>query len=390
MTSFSRRSGLELKKNALSLALDAQRAAGRELLSLVEGNPTLVGLSLDNAQLSALLASADSARYQPDPFGEPGARATIAAALSSAEAPITPAQVMLTASTSEAYGYLFKLLCDPGDRVLVPTPSYPLFDVLARYEGVELVPYPSRYDGEWHLDQHALAQAAQGAKAVLVVHPNNPTGHYLKRAELAELAALGLPIISDEVFAEYALRAATPERVASALEAAEHTLVFRLGGLSKQAALPQLKLAWTVIAGPPEARDEAIARLEHLADSFLSPATPVQRALPALLATAGGTQQRIRARCAENLRVLRGLLASGAASVLGVEGGWYAIVRLPAVLDDEQWALALLEQDGVLVQPGYFYDLGPGAHVVVSLITPEAYFAEGIRRLAARLASTIA
>jgi alanine-synthesizing transaminase len=382
MTSFSRRSGFGDIENALTLALARLRAAGVEVLSLAESNPTVVGLAPDEAELLRCLAPAGAARYEPEPFGHPVARAAVARDLAARGFAVTAEQVLCTASTSEAYGHLFKLLCDPGDRVLVPAPSYPLFDTLAQLEGIELVPYRLAYDGAWHLDASELRR---DARAVIAVHPNNPTGHYLKRAELAVLAELGLPIVSDEVFADYAL-GEDAERAQSALEAAQRVLVFRLGGLSKALALPQLKLAWTAVAGPAPQRDEALRRLAHIADAYLSPATPVQLALPDLLALAPRVQERIIARCAANLGTLRRTLGTdSAASVLAVEGGWYAIVRLPEVLDEDGWVLALLERDRVLVQPGYYYELGRGAFVVLSLIPRERDFAEGVARLARRV-----
>jgi alanine-synthesizing transaminase len=377
LSPFSTRSRFSEHENALTQALSRARAAGTRILSVAESNPTAVGLSPD---VASFLAPEGVSHYEPEPFGHLTARRAIAADLHARGFAIAPEQVMCTASTSEAYGFLFKLLCDPGDRVLVPAPSYPLFDTLAQLEGVTLVPYRLAYDGAWHLDASELAQ---DAKAVIVVHPNNPTGHFLKRAELAQLAALGIPIVSDEVFADYALHD-DAQRATSALEAADRTLVFRLGGLSKAVALPQLKLAWTAIAGP--GASEAVRRLQHIADAYLSPATPVQLALPQLLALAPAVQAAIRARCAANLATLaRALGKDSAATLLQVEGGWYAIVRLPAVMDEDAWVLTLLEQDGLFVQPGYYYELGRGAFAVLSLITPEADFARGAALLAARV-----
>jgi aspartate/methionine/tyrosine aminotransferase len=385
MVAFSRRSSFGAVPNALTCAVERAKAETKPLLSLVESNPTEVGLSLSESELLPLLSAPGSARYAPEPFGLYEARVAACSELANHGHPIAPEHVMLTASTSETYSYLFRLLCDPGDAVLVPAPSYPLFDTLAQLENVQLVPYRLRYDGEWHLDASELHHPrAQRAKAIIVVHPNNPTGHFLKRDELARLCSLGLPILSDEVFASYGF-GADAARVSSALEAADRTLVFRLGGLSKAAALPQLKLAWTAIAGPAPERDEALARLEHIADTYLSPGTPVQRALPALLAQGSRVAERIRSRCRDNLACLQRALAGGAAHALNVEGGWYAIVRLPAVLDDDGWALTLLEEDGVLVQPGYFYDLSDAVYVVLSLITEPAVFAQGVARLARRV-----
>ncbi len=387
MDPFSRRTRFEVNENALTQALKRARehAQQRPLLDLSISNVTEVGLSLDAPSLYAALGDEGIASYAPEPFGWLGARAALSARQQARGFHVPPEQIMLTASTSEAYGYLFKLLCDPGDCVLVPAPSYPLFDVLAGLEGVQLVPYPLSYDGEWHLDRSLLSIARDSkAKAIVTVHPNNPTGSFLKRAELAILSESGLPILSDEVFADYAF-ADDGQRAVSALELSD-SLVFCMGGLSKALGLPQMKLAWTLLSGPYAQVAEACARLEHIADSYLSPSAPVQRALPRLLAHAPVVQSRIRERCLRNLATLRTSCNHDTGiSLLQVEGGWYAILRLPNVLDDEAWALSLLEQDGVITQPGYFYGLAAGAHLVLSLITPEASFAQGIKRLVARV-----
>jgi aspartate/methionine/tyrosine aminotransferase len=312
------------------------------------------------------------------------ARAAVSAELARAGFAVPAQQIMLSAGTSEAYGFLFKLLCDAGDSVLVPLPSYPLLDVLAALEGVRLVPYRLAYDGAWHLDRASLAQALAGerARAIVCVQPNNPTSSALARDELDYLASFGLPVISDEVFTEYSL---TGARVPSALELSERTLVFRLAGLSKSLALPQLKLAYSAIAGPPALVAEACARLEHIADAYLSAATPVQLALPGLLARGPALRAEILARLRHNLQTLQRALAGSAASVLACQAGWYAVVRVPELLDDEGWCLQLLREDQLVVQPGYFFDLQPGAYLVLSLIAPEAQFIEGAARLRARV-----
>lgn len=349
----------------------------RALIDLSVGNPTEVGLSPPAEVIAALLSGVDSARYAPHPFGLLEARQAVAAQFA-----LDARNVMLTASTSEAYSHLFKLLCDPGDAVLVPSPSYPLFDVLAQLENIALIPYRIDYDGEWHLDADALRAAHNGASAIITVHPNNPTGSFLKRDELRAIADLKLPIISDEVFADYAF-GEDPRRAVSALEAADETLVFRLGGLSKSCALPQLKLAWTAIAGPGS--EDAIERLEHIADAYLSPGTPVQRALPALLQLGPAIRAPIATRTRANLAQLKLALANTPATVLKVEGGWYAVVRVPNTLDDEGWALTLLERDHLLVQPGYYYELRDGVHLVLSLLADPRDFAEAMPKLRARL-----
>jgi alanine-synthesizing transaminase len=394
MSGFSSRSRFTADRNQLTVAIERALADGRPVLDLTESNPTHAGLSPTGAELTALLADDAVERYEPTPFGLLSARQAVSRELA-AQGHVVPAEhVLLTASTSEAYGHLFKLLCDPGDAVLVPAPSYPLFDVLAQLEQVRLIPYPLSYDGEWHIAKSApelaLANAARSGsevRAVIVVHPNNPTGSYLKRAELDALCELGLPIISDEVFADFALHD-DAERVDSALCAAPSSLVFRLGGLSKACALPQLKLAWTALAGPDAQVQAAKARLEHIADAYLSPGLQVQLALPRLLAAGAATRARIQERAQNNLTLLRGALTESAASVLRVEGGWYVVLRLPALLDDEAWTLTLLTQDDVLVQPGYYYEL-PGVHLVVSLLVDPDVMRVAAQRLALRINSVL-
>ncbi len=385
MDPFSRRTRFEANENALTQATARARAQGLPLLDLSVSNVTEVGLSLDADSLTLALRDPGNVVYAPEPFGLLAARTALSARERARGFEVPAEQIMLTASTSEAYGYLFKLLCDPGDCVLVPVPSYPLLDVLATLESVRLIPYSLQYDGEWHLDRSLVRLAQESkARAIVCVHPNNPTGSFLKRAELAILAECGLPVLSDEVFADYGFEA-DPERACSALELTD-SLVFCMGGLSKALGLPQLKLAWTLFRGPPAQVAQARTRLEHIADSYLSPSTPVQRALPRLLAHASELQAKIRARCLHNRATLRASCAKDTGiSTLQTEGGWYGIVRLPQVLDDDAWALCLLAQDGLITQPGYLYGLGRGAHLVLSLITPESVFADGVARLVARV-----
>jgi alanine-synthesizing transaminase len=247
------------------------------------------------------------------------------------------------------------------------------------------VPYRLAYDGAWHVDLDSLRGAVTGrTRAVVTVSPNNPTGSYLKRSELAAIAALGLPIVSDEVFASYPLRE-DAERASSALES-QGPLVFSLGGLSKLAALPQMKLAWIAVGGDAPDVTGAMGRLEVIADAFLSVGTPVQHALPHLLATRGAAEGAIRSRTRANLRVLRSSVADTPATLLDVEGGWYATLRVPATRSEESWVLALLEEDGVYVHPGHFFDFEREAYLVLGLLTPEATFAEGVTRIVTRLA----
>jgi aspartate/methionine/tyrosine aminotransferase len=378
---FSGRSAFDLAHNELSAALTRARAAGREVLDLTESNPTRAGLRYEGQAILGALSAPGALVYEPASFGLAPAREAVARHLG-----VPAGRVVLTASTSEAYAFLFKLLCDPGDEVLVPVPSYPLFEHLARLETVRSVPYRIAYDGAWHVDLDSV-RAAVGprTRAIVLVTPNNPTGSILKRAELAALAELGLPIVSDEVFAGYTLDArGEAERASSALEA-QGALVFALGGLSKLAALPQMKLAWTVVGGPDALAEAALARLEIIADAFLSVGAPVQHALPALLASRAGVTAAIVARTRDNLALLRGALPGKATSVLDVEAGWYATLRVPRTRSEEQWALSLLEQDGVYVHPGHFFDFESEAYLVASLLTPQPVFREGVERLVARV-----
>ncbi|HTQ04811.1 MAG TPA: pyridoxal phosphate-dependent aminotransferase [Polyangiaceae bacterium] len=378
---FSRRSAHDLSPNRLSLAVAARRANGAELLDLTVSNPTRAGIPYAPNVASALARSDEVLSYEPDPFGLPAARAAVSELWRERGLVVPPERVALTASTSEAYAFVFKLLCDPGDQVLVPAPSYPLLEHLGALESVELVPYRLGYDGAWFIDVNEVrARVTERTRAIVLVSPNNPTGTYLKRDELARLAALGLPLVSDEVFGDYPF-GEDARRARSVLEA-DGGLVIALDGLSKAAALPQMKLAWLTLGGAPELVTAALGRLEVALDAFLSPSTPVQRALPELLATRGTAAGAVRARVRANLTSVRALCEGEPVSLLPVEGGWYAVLRLPATATDEEWALRALAA-GVLVQPGYFFDFADEPHAVVSLLTPAAPFERGIRALVA-------
>ena len=365
-----------LPENALSKALAARRAAGLPLVDLTESNPTRIGLRRAPAALP------EAPAYDPQPRGLLPAREAVAAYHG-----VGADQVLLTASTSEAYSFLFKLLCDPGDEVLVPEPSYPLFGWLTALESVRAVPYPLRFDGEWYLSFEALP-FSQRTRAVLVVNPGNPTGAFLKLDERARLAGLcaghRCALISDEVFADFAW-APDPRRVRTAA-AFDDVLSFSLSGLSKVAGLPQLKLGWCVAAGP--GKDQALHQLELIADTYLNVSTPVQLAAPRLLAARHDFQQQLRGRLTENLRALHAARdASAPWSVLPSEGGWSVILSVPRARSEEEWALALLDR-GVLVHPGYFFDFPNGGHLVVSLLPEPDAFARGAAVLHSCLSAT--
>jgi hypothetical protein len=381
---FSARTRWDLSTNRLAAAVEAKRRSGARVLDLTESNPTRAGLSAPPDLLASLTSQA-SLRYEPAPFGLEAARAAVAADYARRGVSVGPDRILLTASTSEAYAFLFKLLCDPGDEVLVPRPGYPLFDYLAHLESVRTIPYAFGHDGEWHLSPSTLAAAAgPRTRALVVVNPNNPTGAFLKRDELAALEAFcaerGLALVADEVFADYAF--ADDPRRAPCVARDGPALAFALGGLSKSCALPQLKLAWCAIAGPLALRREAWARLEVVADTYLSVSTPVQHAAPDLLGRREELQSPVRARLAGNLAALRARLGSRSpASLLEPEGGWYAVLRVPATVPDEERVVRLLEERDVLVHPGYFFDFPREAHLVLSLLPEPPVFAEGVVRV---------
>jgi len=384
---FSARTGWTRALNRLSAAVAARRRSGAPLLDLTETNPTRAGLRAP-ADVLAALADPASLAYEPDPQGRPAAREAIATHARRRGTDIDPDRLLLTASTSEAYGFAFKLLCDPGDTVLVPRPSYPLFEYLAGLESVHVEPYALRYDGTWHVDLADLAAAFTArTRAVVAVSPNNPTGSFVKTAEAEALRSLAArheaAIISDEVFADFPLRD-DPGR-ARTLFADGPALTLCLGGLSKSCGLPQVKLAWMAMAGPAAARAEARARLEVVADTYLSVSTPVQQAAPAILARTEELQAPIRERLRANLEAVRAAAAGTPATVLDVEGGWSAVLHVPATRSEDDWVIALAEEDGVLVHPGYFFDFPREAYLVLSLLPPEAEFAQGVAKIVERV-----
>jgi alanine-synthesizing transaminase len=373
MRMFSSRLNWDVSPNPLARLLAEKRARGARVLDLTEANPTGAGISYPAAILEAL-NSEEALHYQPSPRGLLSAREAVAAYYAERSRGVSPNRILLTASTSEAYAYLFKLLADPGDEVLTPRPSYPLFEYLAALESVSVRQYPLRYDGAWHLDFVELERAVSPrTRAVVVVNPNNPTGSFLKAEEWDRLQQLGIAILSDEVFSDYGFE------TASRMRGADRALTFTMSGLSKIAGLPQMKLGWIAVSGP--GADEAMERLELIADTYLSVATPVQVALPELLALSENVREQIRTRTRANLDALRSLVAGSPVNVLNVEGGWSAILQVPRIRSEQDWALHLLGERDVLVQPGYFFDFESEAFLVVSLLTPRDVFEEGIRRV---------
>jgi alanine-synthesizing transaminase len=375
--------------NRVARVLAAHRARGRTLVDLTVSNPTRVGLSYP-PELLTPLADRDGLRYDPAPFGMLAAREAVAEHLSARRIPVSPERIVLTASTSEAYALLFKLLCDPADVVLVPQPSYPLFEHLTRLEGVVASPYLLEYHGRWELNVESVRRAIEPrARAVLLVNPNNPTGSFVRPAELDALRDIAaqheLALISDEVFDLYPLDDAVAGS-AGALVGDSEVLTFTLGGLSKSALLPQLKLGWILVGGPQALVHRALDRLEFITDTYLSVATPVQGAVGALLAHTRPLAIQVRGRVRANAETLRGLVSSQhpACQVLHAEAGWYAVVQVPALRSEEGLVIELIEKDGVLVHPGYFYDFPREAFLVVSLLPEPEPFASAMSRVLAR------
>jgi aspartate/methionine/tyrosine aminotransferase len=331
------------------------------------------------------LANPKALLYSPEPAGALAAREAVSRYYAARGVAVSPGQIVLSSSTSESYSWLFKLLCSPGDNILVPRPSYPLFDYLAALECVAVKQYPMRYDGAWAIDLREIeATVDERTRAVIVVNPNNPTGSFLKDGELAWLGALcrdrGAVLISDEVFSDF--RFTRDPRKISTLAGRGDVQAFSLSGLSKVVGLPQMKLGWIIVNGSAEFSQACLGRLELIADTYLPVATPVALAAPYFLEAGAAVRDQILRRVSGNLDCLR----STSCEVLNVEGGWSAIVRVPRVKSEEQWCLELLGEDGVLVQPGYFFDFDTEAYLVVSLLTVPQDFIEGISRLARRVA----
>jgi len=388
---FSSRTGWSLTPNRLSELVRQRPERGLPLLDLTESNPTRCGFTIDAEEILAAFHNPRALTYEPDPRGLLAAREAVAQYYAERGVELSPDQIFLTTSTSEAYSFVFRLLADPGDSILAPQPSYPLFDFLGGLNDVSVRPYPLVYDEGWQSDLEALrARWESRTRAVLVVHPNNPTGSYVKKGELLRLVELACraqaAVIADEVFADYAF-AADPDRVMSHAQASD-ALTFTLSGLSKISALPQMKLAWIVVAGPRALRSEAQARLEVIADTYLSVSAPAALATPRWLAQRHKIQPQILERVKANLRKLDELLTRGLpVSRLEVEGGWYTILRVPSTRSDEDWAMELLAQEGVLVHPGHFYDFPSEGFLVLSLLPAPGIFAEALRRVISRVSA---
>ena len=387
---FSGRLPAHLEANAFTVALADLRRKGVALVDLTVSNPTQVELPYP-ADLLAPLADAAALSYEPAPFGLASARKAIAVEMSKAGIKVSPDRVVLTSSTSEAYSVLFKLLCNPGDCVLVPQPSYPLFELLTRLDGVEPVAYQQEHHAAWSIDRESMKGACgPHTRAVLVVSPNNPTGSMLRaddRDFLVEYAeAGGYAIISDEVFAGYPI---VPRPDAVSMLGESRVLTFTLGGLSKYAGLPQLKLGWMVVSGPDDIVADAMDRLELICDTYLSVSTPVQVAASQLIASGKGVRDAIRQRVQQNYRELVHLAqASPSVRVIEPEGGWSVVIEVPETVGEEALVRRILDEEHVVVHPGYFFDIQQGAHIVVSLLPEPDVFADAITRVLDQVAAS--
>jgi alanine-synthesizing transaminase len=389
---FADRTNWNLTPNALGVALAAYRASGKPLLDLTASNPTECGFVYDSEAILAALANPAALHYEPDPRGLLSPRESVSRYYAERGVHVPPDGIVLTTSTSEAYSFVFKLLSNAGDEVLVPQPSYPLFDFLADLQDARLARYPLIYDHGWQIDFHAVTQAiTPRTRAVIVVNPNNPTGNFCQPQEIAQLneicSAHGTAIIADEVFLDYSLGEERPQTFA----ANQSALTFTMSGISKICGLPQMKAAWLVTSGPEALRAEALARLEVIADTYLSMSSPIQHALPFMLQTRHAFQPQLIGRVRRNLAELDRQLAayknlpseeSGDRGIwrrLQCEGGWYAVLQLPVNQSSDELAMRLLKQRGVYLHPGHFYEFAGEHFVVVSLITPAGDFADGVR-----------
>jgi alanine-synthesizing transaminase len=382
---FAERTNWNLAGNRLSEALAQHRAGGKRLYDLTASNPTECGFDYDSEVILAALRNSAALRYVPNPKGLEGARLAVTEYYFVRGAAIPFEDIVLTTSTSEAYSFVFRLLCNPGDELLIPAPSYPLFGFLADILDVKPVRYPLVYDHGWQIDFHSLQQAiASRTRGVIVVNPNNPTGHFIRENELAKLneicAAREMAIIADEVFLDFSLG----EEKRLSIAGNDSALTFTMSGLSKIAGLPQMKMAWVIASGPEQLKNQALERLEVIADTYLSPNAPTQLAMPIFFEQRHGFQKQVMARLRRNLAELDQQLAARKTSDrLEVEGGWYAVLRVPAVRSDEELAVELLTERDVYVHPGHFFDFSGDGYLVVSLIAREEEFAEGVRRLLA-------
>jgi alanine-synthesizing transaminase len=382
---FSDRTAWNLEPNPLSKALATRLSSGKPVIDLTDSNPTKCNFHFEAEQILGTLSDPASLKYEPIAQGLLPARNAVVDYYRSRNCAVNINDIFLTTSTSEAYSFLFRTLCNPGDEVLIPQPGYPLFNFLSDIQDVSTVRYPLIYDYGWQIDFHALQRAITArTRAIIVVNPNNPTGHFCKPDDIQRLnqicLASELALIVDEVFLDFSLG----NDIAPSFASNNRGLTFTLSGLSKISGLPQMKVAWLTTDGPETLKQQVVARLEMIADTYLSMNIPMQLALPVLLGVRHNFQQQCIERARNNLAKLDQLLATQKLCMrLNLEGGWYAIVKVPVTGDDDGLALELLNTRGVYVHPGHFYDFPADGYLVVSLITPEQSFATGVQALVA-------
>ncbi|OGX25781.1 MAG: hypothetical protein A3D10_03750 [Omnitrophica WOR_2 bacterium RIFCSPHIGHO2_02_FULL_48_11] len=395
---FAKRTDWEMTQNELISQLDEARKSGKDIIDLTESNPTRCQFSYPKEKILKKLSAAQNILYDPSPRGNLSARQAIAQYYKNKHWNVSPGQIFLSASTSEAYTFLFRLLTNPGERVLFPRPSYPLFEFLVGLNDIKMDTYPLVYHhrnglGQWSLDLDALRQEIQSTtKAIVLVNPNNPTGSFIKKHELEELnkicAEYNIALISDEVFMDYSFQKNNSKAVS--LVENHKVLTFTMGGLSKTLALPQMKLSWIIVNGPEQIVSQASERLEIILDTYLSVNTPVQNALDEWLALQPEINKNILDRVMANRQFLVEQIRDfPACEFLEAEGGWYAIIQLPPERTEETWILDFLNEDHVFVHPGYFFDFLEEPYIVVSLLPPVGQFQTGIRRVLMRIRSTV-
>jgi alanine-synthesizing transaminase len=392
---FSKRTGWKLEENAYTRALRSHTLSGKPVLDLTASNPTTCGFQYDEVAILSALCAKDAMQYEPEPKGLASARAAVLEYYRQKNLPalLDAERLVLTTGTSEAYSFLFRLLCEPGDEIAIAQPSYPLLEFLATIQDVQLRPFPLIYDHGWQIDFHALDQAiGPRTRAILVVHPNNPTGNFIGADEGEQLQSIcadrSLALVVDEVFLDYEILAGRSHRQRhGSFVSSTRALTFVLSGLSKISALPQMKVGWIAASGPVELVRDAMSRLEIIADTYLSLSAPMQHALPVLLGEREKMHRQLLRRIETNLAQLDATVGPhGSVSRLEIEGGWYAVLRVPAVQSDEELSIRLLQEQSVLVQPGHFYEFADEGYLIVSLLTQTQPFAEGVRRLLACVA----
>ncbi len=384
---FSHRTNWDLNINELTQLLREKKAQGLSIFDLTESNPTKCGFEYPTEAITKTLTQSENFNYEPSPRGQLHAREAIVSYYLEQGIVLDPEQIFLTSSTSEAYSFIFRLLCNPGDSVAIPSSSYPLFGFLGDLNDIELQSYELMVDRNWEIDFSSLEQLIPTrTKAILLVNPNNPTGSYIQKEEMGKLTKLSqekeLALISDEVFFDYSFSSIQK----TSLSKNNQVLTFTLNGLSKILGLPQMKLGWIVINGPDRLKKEAIERLEVIADTYLSVNTPIQNALPQLFPLRNQIQDQIKSRVQTNFHFLKEFLSNHSQiKVLNMDGGWYAILKIEGVEDEEEWPLQLLKSEGVLIHPGHFYNFLESGYFVISLLAPTHTFHEGLKKVLAKM-----